>query len=705
MLTTPLKDVFSGEPPKSSQVEVKILKSFSKNRFVIADDSDFCELLFDEESSGDQNHQFLKLNTKLRIVNPKYDYEKKALRIQSTTKILQIQEHQNPNEIQDCHEDSKSDKMNQKQMVKCKEMDQAGPISNESNLKETLLCTKTNIKEVFEFRSNEIKHWVLIVEVLHEKSTDLFVIADDCGHCELKIQCSKFRNDSIKEGKYLKIYNPKIDRQNDMIVLENCSKIKSISYIPLEKKKFKYCKGCEEVQKANSLLKHIAHSKKCLNFYGESQFEEMKKNKRSYVNYDCYFKHRSEYKQTRDKKRQEAKKNLPKKKHSSEDDTNEQSMTTDEPVVKSKEEIEDEELAELFKKQDRLPSQYGRNHFCPFCKNVGFTFHWQYKDHMERFHTYTCEGCDTSFPEKSFFKHVSHTPECKSVYGERWNEMLQKKRSKVIEKYQRKRKNKQKKYYEKVKEKYQAKYQENKEKICAEKRQLTKEKQEGEKRRQKIRRLNEDKKSMEKKARKHILVWKRVREHDLQKFKDIRVQVDSNWIQRLACKINCAEEQFGKKINEAFEKIKDSEDWDQIKVTYLELMKCFEDDGEWKKFQNEADDDFRKLASALGLKLTCYECSFVGIPRWSCPKCRQKNEFAVAERAQVNEENNQNVLIEKEKLVDQKFIKREVKPVKRCRVDESPKIKKKPLIRKRKKITFTMQDLEEDKDSDEDFKL
>ena len=92
-MTLNLKDAFSGEASKTSKFKIKLLKVLSEGRFLIADDSDYCELILGPVHPN-MHHNLLKVNNSLTILNPKVDQERKELIIMSTTSIFQSQENQ-----------------------------------------------------------------------------------------------------------------------------------------------------------------------------------------------------------------------------------------------------------------------------------------------------------------------------------------------------------------------------------------------------------------------------------------------------------------------------------------------------------------------------------------------------------------------------------------------------------------------------------
>ena len=94
-----------------------------------------------------------------------------------------------------------------------------------------------------------------------------------------------------------------------------------------------------------------------------------------------------------------------------------------------------------------------------------------------------------------------------------------------------KRKTQKKEYYKANKTKYQARYQENREEILGFSRQVRKELQEEKKQEEMAKSLRSRKWTFEKDARKYIDIWKKIREHDLQRIKDTKASIDSKLIE------------------------------------------------------------------------------------------------------------------------------------------------------------------------------
>ena len=312
---------------------------------------------------------------------------------------------------------------------------------------------ESSIEEAFQSSKTEAKDWIVKVDVLHKKSSNVYIIADNTGFCDLKIESPDI-SESIEE-KVVKILNPQVSKEDNTLILGKCSSLEISPYNRLNIS-LKYCKGCDQIKNVNALLKHISHSKKCKAIYGETKFAKMKTEMRSHVNLECYQKNNDQYNKTRSDKNQKASKVKKPR---------EVIKKTDQS--KSKEDIEDEERRKRFEDMGLCPSQYTRDRKCPFCKNIrwdwginpGYTFHWELKEHIKSCHTFTCKGCFKPLNETAFFKHVSHSPECKEEYGEdEWNEMSKNQRNKVTKRYEMKRRSQATKYKKES-------YQKNKHKI------------------------------------------------------------------------------------------------------------------------------------------------------------------------------------------------------------------------------------------------
>ena len=305
----------------------------------------------------------------------------------------------------------------------------------------------------------------------------------------------------------------------------------------------------------------------------------------------------------------------------------------------------------------------------------------------------TCEGCKVTFQSDVFFRHVPKTEVCKKVYEGRWELMLKAKKNVRQGIKDMNQKEKKKEYYKQNKaaiaEKRKDRYQKKK---------LDKEEEERQNR--VAVRLNWNKEMREKMARKHILVWKKCRDIDLNRFRKSGL-LSPEWIEELESIIKDGMKKFGDLIDEAAEKAKDLTDQEEVKIIFDDLMECFQYDGEWRKFQDEADRKFKKYARALGgMKLSCDNC--VG-RKFKCPKCSEEEELEKpANSEKVCDAETQPETTSKVKKRNIKRKSEKAKSSDEENAENSPKIKKKPLIRKRKKMSITMEDLENAKESDED---
>ena len=188
-----LKEAFSGEPPKNSKVEVKILKSFPDNqKFLIADDSDYCEMVLDNDSPNQRYLHLLEVNKKLRIVNPEYDFEKKTLKIQSITTITEINEDEEEREHSDS-EESQSE--------------------SEDEKVETQLATIEDVMHSFESEDKYLK-----VKVMHQDSQNVFHVADESGHCYL---FAENHEEFLEKGNHLNVFEFHVSKDNTIVLDQN----------------------------------------------------------------------------------------------------------------------------------------------------------------------------------------------------------------------------------------------------------------------------------------------------------------------------------------------------------------------------------------------------------------------------------------------------------------------------------------------------
>ena len=47
---------------------------------------------------------------------------------------------------------------------------------------------ESSIEEAFQSSKTEAKDWIVKVDVLHKKSSNVYIIADNTGFCDLKIE-------------------------------------------------------------------------------------------------------------------------------------------------------------------------------------------------------------------------------------------------------------------------------------------------------------------------------------------------------------------------------------------------------------------------------------------------------------------------------------------------------------------------------------
>ena len=309
--------------------------------------------------------------------------------------------------------------------------------------------TKLKIDEIFLLQTSnlDLSNCFLYGEVLCKKSENEYMIADSTGYCNVRVEDTS-RSNLIKEDFVLRIVNPKICQKDSTIILTKESSFKS-SMKAMFEVKVKYCKGCGEFKKPNALLRHISHAKKCKEVYGEEKLKNMIEHNRVEITQKNYQKHKEDYNAKRSAKlRAERQKRRNEK---SDENAPKRVGKTSSTTSKANKVVE-------VKDDDR---------YCPFCINTKFVNKNFLEKHINSEHMHNCNGCGETFPENSFFKHVSHTPTCKNEYGDDWGEMLKKKRNHVVKKYEIKRKPTLKKYHDSKREKYKAYYQENKDQIRA----------------------------------------------------------------------------------------------------------------------------------------------------------------------------------------------------------------------------------------------
>ena len=164
---TQLEDAFTGEPSKSSRFEVKILKKYSDEKFLIADDSDHCILRLDPHV---KYQHLLKENNKLRIINPKVDFERKELKIEPTTSVVVIKN----NKAQD--KESQNDKSHED------ESHEAGDKAANMNSKIQPILLEMSFVPI-----NRTKNNTVAFKILKQLTRKSFIVADSSGHCNFEI--------------------------------------------------------------------------------------------------------------------------------------------------------------------------------------------------------------------------------------------------------------------------------------------------------------------------------------------------------------------------------------------------------------------------------------------------------------------------------------------------------------------------------------
>ena len=306
-----------------------------------------------------------------------------------------------------------------------------------------------------------------------------------------------------------------------------------------------------------------------------------------------------------------------------------------------------------------------------------------------------CEGCDTNFTTHEFFKHVSHKKTCKSVYGERFNELKKAKRrivSRMSGKRQ-KRKEKAKAYEvenaEIIAKRKKKKYQEKRQKDLLEKKE--------EDRKEKHRRAIE---MHHLRAKHHLNEWKKCRLSDHKKFSDFNQDDDFNEkIADMKIKIDEVVKKYSKRIEQIYNESKEmDEDEGNAKLACNQMKELVEsmEHGDFAQEIEEFDKAFEEIANSQNDILTCFDCERM---RLICSKCRKP----ILAPPKVNGKKTKK---SKKNGIMQRCVKKAKKRLsKGSGSDDSPKITKKPLIVKRRRIAFTWEDYENDveDENDEDY--
>ena len=123
-------------------------------------------------------------------------------------------------------------------------------------------------------------------------------------------------------------------------------------------------------------------------------------------------------------------------------------------------------------------------------------------------------------------------------------------------------------------------------------------------------------------------------------------------------------------VNEKLLSAKEAEP-KESKQMMLSMYNWFVGKGEWKLETKNLDDILNEIAENLGQTLECLNCATLGI---KCACNRKSKSEKVQKRKRISS---------------------------KAKSSDSPKIKQKPIIRKRKKVTITMSDLES---SGDDFR-
>ena len=293
-----------------------------------------------------------------------------------------------------------------------------------------------------------------------------------------------------------------------------------------------------------------------------------------------------------------------------------------------------------------------------------------------------CEGCDEPFLTHTFFKHVSHSDSCKAVYGDRFTAMKKEKKAELNkitykrnkEHFQKQKKDYDKKNAEKISERNSKKYEEKK---C----QSVLQKQAEEKER-KLKNLKNDLDNQKSRVRRYVKIWKHCRLSDCKRF--LAKAKSNEIVQEMEVKIEELCQKYETKIEITFENAKGLCEKDEKEARKLmkDLVSSFYG-GEFINDILKLDKEFEEVAMNLNDYLRCFECARSELP---CPKCYRPPSP------------------EPTKKVNEKIPKMTKKPAQKENTTSS-QIKEKPMIRKRKRIDFTMKDLENEAEaaSDDDF--
>ena len=289
-------------------------------------------------------------------------------------------------------------------------------------------------------------------------------------------------------------------------------------------------------------------------------------------------------------------------------------------------------------------------------------------------HALKCEGCGENFLSDKFLKHVSHKKSCKEAYGDRFAAMKREKRTFVVEMNNKRAK------------------EENQDKKKA----------------------NEIIAIWKSRIKLPVRLWKKIRLEDHEKFNALTRNEEDELIQMLKtmkAKVENHFENHHEKIESTLDKDKVLTEEDAKQKTH-ELKTFYLIDKKFRSECQEVDKEFEEIAKKLNDELSCFDCAVIHHQCLECFKKSRKKERKELEskNPDVGKPNKDNISLPTSLAgikMSEKPKEKLSKMIKRSKEEDSPdcQIKQKPLIRKRKKVDFTMEDLENatDDQSDEDF--
>ena len=193
-------------------------------------------------------------------------------------------------------------------------------------------------------------------------------------------------------------------------------------------------------------------------------------------------------------------------------------------------------------------------------------------------------------------------------------------------------------------------------------------------------------------AKHHLKVWKKCRLEDHKKFSDFNQNDD--FIEKIAdmkIKIDEIAKKYTNRIEQIYNESKEmDEDEDNAEIArnlMKELVESLEH-GDFAKEIEELDKNFEEIANSQNDTLTCFDCERMRLLCWKCRKPKVKGK---------------KIKKSKKSGIMQRCVKKANKRAdKEWNSDDSPKITKKPLIVKRKRIAFTWEDFENDVEDEND---